>query len=455
MKIVVCGAGQVGGQIIKHLSAEEYDLTIIDRDADLVRRTTDQLDVKGIAGYASHPDVLMKAGAAKADALIAATSADEVNVLACVVARGLGSKARTIARIREPQYDSFFASGQFSPVDVVISPENEIAQAVLTLLETPSVFDRRSFLDSKALMVAIHLEIDCPVVNTPLRQLSELFSDLMAVVVGYRRHGTLLAAKPEDQMFVGDEVYIFVAANDLNRTLEIFGRKSEACERVIVIGAGNIGLAIARALDSRGNKVRAKVIELDRTRAENAADLLMRTVVLHGDGLDTEILDEANVSFADAVVAVTADDKTNLLAATRAKNAGKKLIAISLVNEPALESLKRQLNIDAVLNPRATTVSSILPHIRTRGIGSIYSIGDAEAEIIEMQVDPGSPIQGKALRAANLPEGALLGAIKKGGRLQRVMPDTKLDAGDTVAFFSLASDVGAVVELLRSDAGRR
>ena len=335
---------------------------------------------------------------------------------------------------------------------MVVSPENEVAQVVLRLLETPTVFDRRSFLDSKALMVAIHLESDCPVVDTPLRQLSELFSDLMAVVVGYRRHGTLCAATPEDQMFVGDEAYIFVAATDLNRMLEIFGKKSNACERVIVIGAGSVGLAIARALDSRENKIRAKVIEQDRSRAEIAADLLMRTVVLHGDGLDTEILEEANVSAADAVVAVTADDKTNLLAAARAKTAGKNLIAISLVNEPALESLKRQLNIDTILNPRATTVSSILPHIRTRGIGSIYSIGDAEAEIIEMQVEPGSPIRGKALRAANFPERALLGAIQKGGKLHRVMPDTTFDVGDMVAIFSLASDVGAVVELLRSDA---
>ena len=452
MRIVVCGAGQVGGQIVKHLSAEEYDLTIIDHDADLVRLTTDQLDVRGIAGNASHPDVLVKAGAAKADVVIAATSTDEVNVLACMVARGLGSKARTIARIRDPQFGKFFAAGSFSPVDVVISPEYEIAQAVLRLLETPTVFDRRSFLDSQALMVAINLDDSCPVVNTPLRQLSELFIGLMAVVVGYRRSGTLRAAAPEDQMFVGDDIYLFVAASDLNRTLEIFGRKTEACERVIVIGAGNIGLAIAKALDSRGNKIRAKVIELDRTRAENAADMLTRTIVLHGDGLDAEILDEANVSGADAVIAVTADDKTNLLAATRAKTAGGNLIAISLVNEPSLESLKRQLDIDAILNPRSTTVSSILPHIRTRGIGSIYSIGDAEAEIIELEVEAGSKIHGKTLRAAKLPEGALLGAIKKGGKLHPVMPDTKFDAGDTVVFFSTASDVGAVVELLRTDA---
>ena len=232
------------------------------------------------------------------------------------------------------------------------------------------------------------------------------------------------------------------------RTLEIFGKPVAAQERVVILGAGNVGLAVAQQLERGPRRVRTKVIERDRASAERAADALERTIVLHGDGLDTEILREAGTDRADAVLCVTDDDKTNLLASVRAKSEGAKL-AIALVNDPTLVPLMGPLDIDAYVNPRATTVSSILRHIRHGRVRGVYSIGDAEAEIIEAQVLSTSPMAGQAIRDLNLPEGVLIGAVQTGGKVIRPTGSTKLEDGDVIAIFAMAADVPQVEALLQ------
>ena len=284
--------------------------------------------------------------------------------------------------------------------------------------------------------------------NTPLRQLTELFSTLRAVVVAIRRDGTLFAPEPGDQLFAKDQVYIFTHTEDLGRTLEIFGKSAQKRERVIIIGGGNVGLAVAKQLENSSDRIRAKVIERDRRVAEFAADALERTIVLHGDGLDMDMLQEANIDKVDALLAVTDDDKTNLLVAARAKAAGCPMV-ISLVNDPTLTSLMGPLNIDAFVNPRATTVSSILRHIRHGRVRAVYSIGDAEAEIIEAQVMSPSPIADKRIRDIEFPEGVLVGAIKKGDKVIKPNASTKIEEGDIIALFCMAQDVPEVERLLQ------
>ena len=450
MKIVVCGAGQVGGQIIRYLSRLDCEVTVIDKNPNLVRQATDRMDVEGITGFASHPSVLLRAGVTHASTLIAATSEDEVNILSCSLAKSMGSKALTIARIREQQYCEFLRDHPDRHVDHVISPEIQVAESALRLIEFPSVSDKRDLLDGAAYFVAMQLDRDCPMIRTPLRQLSELFESLICVVVGYRRDQILYSAKPQDELFEGDEVLIVVARDDLRRALHLFEKEMEPCRHVIVVGSGHVGLQVAKRLDRL--RIRAKIIERDKARAELTADELFRTVVLHGDGLDNDILQEASIGTADAIFALTQDDRTNLLVATRAKHAaGGRPTAVSLVNDPSLEALKPQLGIDAVLNPRAVTVSSILPHVRTSGSGAIHSVGDAEAEVIEAVITRGMRIEGKTVVDANLPEEALIGAISKNGRLVRVMPSTRIEAGDSLAIFSLTRDVGRVLSLLGTD----
>ncbi len=444
MKVIICGAGQVGWQIARHLSGEDNDVTVVDYNPDLVRRATDTLDVTGIAGHASYPDVLERAGARDADMVIAATYSDEVNMVTCQIAHSAFSVPRKIARLRAQSYLTAIYSDLYRrdhmPIDVVISPEKEVAEAALRRLAAPSAFDIETFLEGNAQLMGIQLGEDCPVLNTPLRQLTDLFSTLRAIVVGVRRNKALFVPEPGDQLFADDAVYIVAHTEDSARTLEIFGKTSTRQDRVVIVGGGNVGLQVAKALEARTDRVRAKVIEKNRTCAELAADALERTVVLNGDGLSTELLSEAGIERADAVLTVTDDDKTNILAAVRAKNEGCPM-TIALVNDPTLEPMLGPLGIDAYINPRATTVSSILRHIRLGRVRAVYSIGDAEAEVIEAQVLSTSPIAGKLVREIDFPEGVIVGAIQKGDTYVRPTGGTRIDDGDIIVIFSLAKDV--------------
>lgn len=452
MKVIICGAGQVGWQIASHLAGERNEVTIVDFNPELVRRATDTLDVRGIAGFASYPDVLEKAGAKDADMIIAATQSDEINMVTCQVAHSVFGVPRKIARLRAQSYLDAIYSDLYRrdhlPIDVVISPEREVAEAALQRLAAPATFDTESFMKGRVQLLGLALDDDCPVLNTPLRQLNELFSTLRAIVVGVRRQGRLFAPEPEDQLFVGDQIYVFSHSEDMNRTLDIFGKTTHKQERIVIIGGGHVGLGVARALETRTEKLRVKVIEKNRAIAENAADHLQRTIVLNGDGLDMDILLEAGIDRADAILAVTDDDKTNLLVAVRAKAAGCQM-AIALINDPSLVSLMGPLNIDAYINPRATTVSSILRHIRHGRVRAIYSIGDTEAEVIEAQVLSTSPLAGQIIRDISFPEGVLVGAVLKGDKVLKPHGDLRMEDGDVILLFALTKDVAEVERLLQ------
>ncbi|SFI68211.1 Trk system potassium transporter TrkA [Albimonas pacifica] len=452
MKIIICGAGQVGSQIARHLSREANDVTIVDQDAGLVRRVTDSFDVNGIVGFASHPDVLERAGAEDADMLIAATFADEVNMVACQVAHSVFSVPQKIARIRAQSYLQNRWADLFRrdhmPIDVVISPELEVARVAMRRLQNPEAFDIENFLDGKVRLVGTRLLPDCPVLNTPLRQLSELFSTLKAIVVAYRREGQLHVASPQDSLLEGDDVYFVAAAEDVTRTLSLFGRESRKVSRVVIVGAGNVGLQVARMLEKHAERPRVKMIDRDRARAERAAEELERTIVLLGDGLDPVLLEEANVRDADAILSLTYDDKTNLLAAARGKKAGCRT-AIALSNDPSYAELSDSLGVDALLVPRSTTVSSILRHVRRGRVRAVYAVGDAEAEVIEAQVLATSPIAGKPLRSAGFPESAIVGAVLTRDGVKMPTGDLVIQEHDRVVVFARRDVVREVEQLFR------
>lgn len=452
MKVIICGAGQVGWQIARHLSGERNDVTVVDSKPDLVRRATESLDVQGLTGFASYPDVLEAAGARDAEMIIAATHSDEVNMVVCQIAHSVFGVPRKIARLRAQPYLNAIYSDLYRrdhlPIDVVISPEREVAEAALQRLSAPSTFDSESFLEGRVRLLGMVLDEDCPVLMTPLRQLSDLFSTLRSIVVGVRREGILFAPEPGDQLFADDQIYVITPREDVNRTLEIFGKATKKQSRIVIVGGGNVGLAVAKRLEARTDRVRVKMIERDRATAEIAADALERTIVLNGDGLDMELLAEANIERADAVLAVTDDDKVNLLTAVRGKAAGSAM-TIALLNDPSLVPLLGPLNIDAYINPRATTVSSILRHVRHGRVRGVYSIGDAEAEVIEAQVLSTMPMAGKEVRDIDFPEGVLVGAIARGDTVLKPTGSLRVLEGDVLVLFSLAADVPEVERLLQ------
>ena len=452
MKLIICGAGQVGWQIAKHLASENNDITVIDKDFELVRRLTNSLDVAGVTGLASHPHILERAGAKDADMIIAVTLSDEVNMVVCQVAHSVFSIPRKIARVREQSYLAVDYSdlyrAEHMPVDFIISPEKEVANAAIKRLQSPAAFETESFLDGSAQLIGLKLASDCAVLETPLRQLSELFSTLEAIVVGIRRNRTLFIPSPEDQLFAGDEVYIFCAQDDVKRIFEIFGKVEESSERIIIIGGGNVGLEVALQLENNFSQYHVKIIEKNRKRAEKIADKLEKTIVLNGDGLDIDLLEEANIDKVDAVLAITDDDKTNMLSCTRAKASGCST-TIALVNEPSLTSLLSPMGVDGFISPKTTTVSSILQHIRQGLVKAVYSIGDAEAEVIEAQVLGTSSLAGQAVRDIKWPKGSILGVIKINGETLIPKGDTKIQEGALITIFALSKDIPDIEAMLQ------
>ena len=452
MKIIVCGAGQVGEQIARRLSDEGHDVTVIDTDAALIRRVTDKLDVGGVVGHASHPDVQERAGAVDADMIFAVTHLDEVNMIACQIAHTEFNVPQKVARIRAQSYLEERWSDLFRrdhmPIDVIISPETEVARVTVSRIQQPAAFDMASFLDDKVQVAAVRLGEDCAVVNTPLRQLTELFSTLKALVLGYRRDGVIYRAAPDEQLLCGDQIYVLSTAEDMDRTLSIFAGDSRTVRNVVLIGAGNVGVAVAEALAKDSSHIRMRLIERNRARAEQAADRLDDVIVLHGDALDPEILEEANISRADAVVALTDDDRVNLLVSALCKQA-RVPQTIALTNNPVFANISGTLGVDVVVNPRAATASTILRHVRRGRVRAVHSIGEGDAEVLEAQVLSTSQIAGKTLKDAGFPEGALVGAVMSHGEIKLPHADLVINEDDRVVVFALRDAVKDVERQFR------
>ncbi len=452
MRVIICGAGQVGYGIAERLAAERNDVTVIDTAPDLIRAVRDNLDAHGIVGHGAHPDVLERAGAQQADMIIAVTLYDEVNIVACEVAHALFNVPTKIARIRaqsylQPHYGDLFARENL-PIDVVISPEVEVGDMVLRRIALPGATDVVRFADAKIVMVAIECLEDCPVVNTPLAQLSDLFPGLASTVVGVSRNGRLFVPRSADQLVTGDMAYVVTRPDQVKRTLGLFGHEEQEASRIVIAGGGNIGLYVARAIEARQARINVKLIERDRERAVAIADELRRTVVLHGSALDQKLLMEAGIREADLMVALTNDDQVNLLASVMAKQLGCKA-NLALVNNPAYRDFTRALGIDAQVNPRNVTISRVLQYVRRGRIRAVHSIHGGGAEVIEAEALETSPLVGQPLRDLDLPKGMRIGAVYRDGGMLTPSGETRVRPKDRVVMFVLADTVKQVEQMFR------
>ena len=450
MKVIVCGAGQVGSSIVHHLAGENNDVTVIDQSPELIRKLSDSLDVKAMEGFASHPDDLEAAGAADADMIIAVTYADEVNMVACQVAHSLFKVPTKIARVRHQSYLLPIWADLFSrdhmPIDVIISPEIEVGRAIGRRLQVPGAFDMIPLADGKVKAVGVRCTEDCPLVNTPLRQLTELFPALNIIVVCIIRDDQAFVPSGNDHMLPGDEVYFVADSDHVTRTMMAFGHEETEARRIISLGCGNIGRFLAHEIEESHPGVTAKIIELDREKAKLATSGLTNTVVLHGDALDPEILEEANVSQAEAVIAVTNDDEVNILASLLAKRYGCKR-AVTLINTTTYTPLMTTLGIDAVVSPRAITVSTLLQHIRRGRIRAVHSLREGVGEIIEAEALETSSLVGAPLREIKMPPGVILGAIVRDGEVIIPCGDTVVRTNDRVIVMATAGAVRQVEKM--------
>lgn len=451
MRIIICGAGRVGFGIASRLAIENNEVTVIDQSKELIRSITEKLDVRGVVGNGAFPDVLVEGGAREADMIIAVTRSDEVNMIACQIAHSLFKVPTKIARIRsagylDPRYSDLFGRNHM-PIDVIISPEREVSEAILQRLSTPGAFETKSFVDGAVWAVGVRLNEDCPILNSPLRQVASLFPDLKITIVLIKRDERIWRAHADDQLSAGDSIYFIADRRDVTRALEIMGRTERQARRIIIIGGGNIGLFVAAGLEKLG-AMKIRLIERDRARAEAIAAELERTIVLQGDGLDRLLLHEAGVEDTETVVAVTDNDQVNIIASIVAKREGARR-AMALLNDQDYGPVSEAVGIDRFIDPRATTISTILQHVRRGRIKGVYSTFDGAAELIDAIALETSPLVNKPLKEAELPEGVMIGAVYRDGKVTMPNSNTVIKPGDRIVLMALRDYVKDVEQMFR------
>ena len=453
MNIIICGAGKVGFSISKQLSAQGHSVTVVDQSSDDIKKINDTQDVKGIVGKATLPSVLENAGAETADMIIAVTRNDETNMIVCQLASSLFNISKKIARIRSQE----FLEGKWSklfnnsniPIDVIISPEVEVAKSLFRRLEAPGALDNVPFAKQKVKMLEISIEKNCPIINTPLKNLTEKFPDFKANIVGAVRKNKFIFLKKNDKMLEGDNVYLIISSLQLIPILKAFGHEEKISKKILIIGGGNIGLNLAKLLEKNFEDVRTKIIEKNKQRAEEIANELSSSIVINGDALDEEILKEANVEEAETVLALTNDDENNMMACVLAEKSGANKRTIAIVNKSNYSLLQSSLNIDDLVDPRMTTVSRIMEHVHKGTIGSVYSLLDGEYEFIEAKILEKSELLNKKIKESNLPEHIRIGAIVRKENVIIPRSDFVFENDDLVVFLAKREHLKEIESIFR------
>jgi trk system potassium uptake protein TrkA len=424
MNIIICGAGRVGFTIAKILSEQSHSITVIDQSSEDIQKINDTLDVKSIVGKGTYPSILEKANAAGADMIIAVTRNDEINMLICQIAFSIFNVPKKIARIRSqdylnPKFTKVYNKENL-PIDVIISPEIEIAKSLQRKLEAPGSLDNVPFANNKIRLLEILIDASCPIKDIKLNELTKKFPKLNSNIMGVIRDEKFFLLKKNDVMLENDKAYVVINASQMNETLVAFGHTEKISNKILIIGGGNIGFNLAKNLEESFDSARVKIIEKDKERAELIASQLNNTIVINGDALDEEVLLEANLDEVQTVLALTNDDEDNLMVSVLVEKFAKDNDELSdkrtmaLINKPNYSLLQTSLKIDDFIDPRMNTVSSILKHIHKGTIENAYSILNGEFEIIEAEIIETSELVNKELKNSNLPDEIRIGAVLRG-----------------------------------------
>jgi len=451
--IIICGAGRVGMSITDHLSNEGYDITVIDANLEAIQKITELYDVRGVQGLASYPNVLEDAGIKDAEIIIAVTQSDEINMIACHIAKSLYSTPTLIARIRSPAYLDPNFSQIFNKenigIDHIISPEEEVASAIVNQWRTPGAFDVAEFVKSSVTMLGVSCKDDCPLLDTSLRQLADLFPDLIVTVMAIIRTNKLLVPRGgDDTILAGDRVYLACPTDQINRTLIAFGHAETTTQKVTISGAGAIGIRVAQEIHNLSPEINLTILELDKDRARYAAEQLEYATIICGDSLDPAIIKEARLGQGETYIAASNNDEVNILSSLLAKRLGASH-TVALINLPVFIPLFNSLDLEGVVSPPMLTVSSILQEVRSGQIEHIHSIIEEFGEIISFEALKSSSIVGKPLKKIKLPKDVSIGAIVKPNN--NILPPkglTVIEAGDKVVMFVPVKSLKKVEELL-------
>lgn len=440
MKIVIIGAGQVGGTLAEHLAGEGNDITLVDINAERLQELQNRLDIRTVEGMGFHPDVLLRAGSEDADMLVAVTSSDEVNMLACQVAYSLFKTPAKIARIRaasfsSPRWQEQLFGSEHIPVDVVITPEQVVTDYIQRLVDQPGSLQVLDFADGLMRMVAVRAdEGGGPLVGHELRSLHEHLPNLQCRVAAIFRQDRSIVPEGSTVIEPGDEIFFIAAKNDITKVIWELRQRESRYKRLIIAGGGNIGFRLAHALEKDYN---VKVIERSKQRCAFLAENLEHAVVLNGSATDQELLLEENIDRTDLFLALTNEDEDNIMASLLAKRLGCRKV-MTLIQNPVYANLVQGGEIDIAISPQQATTSLLLTHVRKSGAVKVHSLRRGAAEAMEIIVHGdarSSKVVGRAIKDIKSPPGATLAALERNGEVIVAHHDTVIEAGDHVIVF--------------------
>ena len=447
MKIIIVGAGEVGFHIASRLSLEEKDVIVIEKNANALRRVSEDLDVQTVEGCGSSPAILDQAGIREADILLAVTNSDETNLVASLFANILSPATIKLARIRGEEYLMYQDALSHDPyhIDVMINPEAEAVKAVERLLQVPGAVDAGEFADGRIKLIGVRLDGVCSWCGTRLVDLARKTTNNKILVAAIIRDEKLIIPSGDDQILEGDLIYFVSEKRELKEALKIFGKRAEPFDRVLLIGGGNLGLRLAKALERLS--IHTKLIEKDPGRCRELVEHLDKVIVLHGDGSDQRLLQEENIQDMDVVATLTGDEETNILTSLLAKRMGAHK-TVTRISKFSYFPLVSAIGLEHIVSPRLAAINTILQHVRRGKVLSAMALKGAEAEALEAVALESSDIVGKPLRDIPFPKGALVVAIMRGEKVIVPTGDSVIMPQDRIIIFSTPQGIPQVEKAL-------
>ena len=449
MKIIILGAGQVGGTLAEHLANEQNDITVVDTDADKLRALQDQLDIGTVTGGASHPNVLYKAGAEDADMLIAVTNSDEINMMACQVAHSLFNTTTKISRVRSPNYlahqEQLFTRENI-PVDVIIGPEQLVTDNIQRLIANPGALQVLDFAEGRVQLVAVKAYHGGPIVGQELQEIRKHMPKVDTRVAAIFRQDRPIIPEGNTVLEVDDEVFFIAAKENIRAVMSELRKVDKPYKRVMIAGGGNIGATLALNIEG---KYQVKVIEQSYNRCRLLSERLKHSIVLNGSASEPQLLTSENIEATDVFCALTNNDESNIMMSMLAKRMGAKKV-ITLIANPAYADLVGD-EIDIAISPQQITIGSLLTHVRRGDISNVHSLRRGAAEAIEVTAhgeEQSSKVIGRRLDEIPLPDGVTIGAIVRGETVVIAHSHIMVEPEDHVILFLVdRSKINAVEKL--------
>lgn len=445
MKIIIVGAGEVGFHIAQRLSEESQDVVLIDKDPAQIKRINENLDVQAFLGSGTSPSLLKDSGIETADMLVAATDSDEVNLIACLLARNLNQYMLKVARVRNQEFleEKDLLNQQSLDIDRIINPQSLMVENILNLMEIPGASEVINFVDGRVKLVGFTIKKNSPFIDRQLLSFKDLEEKLLVGAIV--RDNKVMIPRGSDTIQMDDLVYVVARNDELNNMLRLFEIREETLRRVIIIGAGQTGTALAKALDK--SKINAKIIDTDSQRCADLSEQLEHVIVINGDGGDKSLLKEENIADVDFMVAITGDEENNILISLLAKGLGAKR-TITRVSKLSYIPLVSAIGIDTVVSPRLSAVRAILQYIRRGKVISVAPLKGEQAEAIEAEALETSDIVNSPLSKVKFPKGAIVGAIVRGEDIIIPRGDSVIMPKDRLIIFALEKVIPKLEKLL-------